>query len=142
MRGVRKLINDKSIGESAFDAVDDLLGAVIVLSPFVAGPAALPLLALIEPKNELVKITKKAIKAITRSQASDYLDQAARMAAANCLLTFTAYFDALARLLPGLHQELGLTEQERKSIAAAAVRQADPRLQSLASAPSLLCWGT
>jgi hypothetical protein len=124
LRAVRKLINDKSISESALDAVDDLLGAVIVLSPLVAGPAALPLLALIEPKNELVKFTKNAIKAITKSQASDYLDQAARMAAANCLLTFTAYFDALDQLLPALHQEIGLTEEDKKSLVAAAGRAA------------------
>ena len=119
LREVRKLINDKSIGESALEAVDDLLGAVIVLSPLVAGPAALALLALIEPKNELVKITKNAIKAITRSQASDYLDQGTRLAAANCLLTFTAYFDALDQLLPALHQEIGLTEEDKKSFVAA-----------------------
>jgi hypothetical protein len=56
LRGVRKLIDDKGIGDSVLDAVDDLLGAAFVLSPIVAGPAALPLLAMIEPKNELVKL--------------------------------------------------------------------------------------
>lgn len=44
LRGVRELIEDKSMGESVLDAVDGLLGLVIVLSPVVIGPAALPLL--------------------------------------------------------------------------------------------------
>jgi hypothetical protein len=118
MRGVRKLIEDKSLGESVLDAVDGLLGAMIVFSPVVAGPAALPLLGLIEPKNELVKITNSAIKAITRSPASDYLDKAARMTAANYLLTYNAYFDALRQSLPGLTDNIGLTEEEKKRIAA------------------------
>ena len=124
MRGVRKLIGDKDLGESVLDAVDDLLGAVIVLSPLVAGPAALPLLALIEPKNELVKVAKDAIKTIAKSQASDYLDKATRLATANCLLTFTAYFDALSQLLPDLMKEMKLTEQEKKHIAATAINPA------------------
>ena len=128
LRGVRKLIDDKRIGESALDAVDDLLGAIIALSPLFGGPIALPLLALIEPKNELVKITKNAIKAITRSQASDYLDQATRLAAANCLLTFSAYFDALDQLRPALHKETGLDEDDKETIAtlAAVTRSGSP----------------
>ena len=134
LRGVRKLIDDKSIGESVLDAIDGLLSAVIVLSPLVAGPAALPLLALVEPKNELVKITKDAIKTITRSQASDYLDKAARIAAANCLLTFAAYFDALSQLLPGLMKEVGLTEEEKRYIATAAV---NPATDDMSEAPLL-----
>ena len=95
---MRKLIDDKTIGE-VFDAVDALLGAVLVFSPLAAGPAALPLLTLIEPKSELVKLLKDAVKKITKSQASDYLDKAAKLSAANCLLTFTAYFDALGQCL-------------------------------------------
>ncbi len=134
LRGVRKLIDDKSIGESVLDAVDGLLGAVIVLSPLVAGPAALPLLALVEPKNELVKITKGAIKTMAKSQASDYLDKATRMAAANCLLTFTAYFDVLSQSLPGLTKEIRLTEEEKRRIAAAAV---EPATSGMSEVPPL-----
>jgi hypothetical protein len=118
LRDVRKLIKDENMAESALDVVDDLLGAVIVLSPMVIGPAALALLPLLEVKDQFVRLGKDAIKAITKSQASDYLDKAKRLAAANCLLTFTAYFDALNQLLPGLMNELGLTDELKRRIAA------------------------
>jgi hypothetical protein len=118
LRDVRKLIKDENMAESALDVVDDLLGAVIVLSPMVIGPAALALLPLLEVKDQFVKLGKDAIKAVTTSQASDYLDKAKRLAAANCLLTFTAYFDALNQLLPGLMKELGFTDELKRRIAA------------------------
>jgi hypothetical protein len=117
LRDVRKLIKDESMAETALTVIDDLLGAVVVLSPVVAGPAALALLPLIEVKDELVRLGRDAIKVITTSQASDYLDRAKRLAAANCLLTFTAYFDALNQLLPGLMKELKLTDGLQRLIA-------------------------
>ena len=121
---VRKLIEGKSTGESIFDAVDKLLTAVIVLSPLAAGPAALPLLALIGPKSQLIELSKAAIKKITKSKAIDYLDRAADMSAANCLLTFTAYFEALAQRLPTVLKHLKLTEEEKEIILKRAVNHA------------------
>jgi hypothetical protein len=118
LRDVRKLIKDENMAESALDVVNDLLGAAIVLSPMLFGPVALALLPMIEVKDELVRLGKDAIKAIAKSQASDYLDKAKRLAAANCLLTFTVYFDALNHLLPGLMKELTLTDEVKRRIAA------------------------
>jgi hypothetical protein len=61
LNAVRKLIDDKNIGEDVADAVGTILGLVLALSPIVAGPAALPLWALIEPKNELIEAFKSAV---------------------------------------------------------------------------------
>lgn len=117
LRGVRKLIDDKSIGESVLDVVDDLLGAIILLSSLGGGPIPL---SLFEPKNQLVSIVRDAIKLINKPHPSGYLDQAARLAAANCLLTFTAYFDALDESLPVLRKKLRLSDKDKREIAAAS----------------------
>ena len=54
----------------------------------------------------------------SKSDARDYLDQAENLAAANCLLTFTAYFEALDLYLPELAQALRLTDADNQHIAA------------------------
>ena len=135
IRGVRKLIDEKNFGESLFDSVDMLISAVIIVSPLAAGPAALPLLVLIEPKNKLVEIVKTTIKKITVPKAGDYLDRAARMSAANCLITFTAYFDAIGQRLPELMKEVKLSDEEKTLIVTKATNAsvADTLPSSIAS---------
>ena len=119
LRGVRKLLDDKSLGENAFDAVDQLIDAVLIFSPIALGPAGLALYALLEPKDHLVALCKNVIKAISKSDARDYLDQAENLAAANCLLTFTAYFEALSLHVPELTEIFRLTEEDKRHLAAA-----------------------
>lgn len=114
--GVRKLVDDKLLDDSIIDAIDGILSLAVVVSPVVAGPAALPLLGLLEWKNEAVKLAREAIKKLTKAQPRDYLEQAAKMAAANCLLTYTAYFDALQTHLPGLLESVNLSEAEKNRI--------------------------
>jgi adenylate kinase family enzyme len=100
------------------DAVDTLLDVAILLSPIVAGPVTgATLLALIEPKNALVKLARDALKKFAKPGPGDYLDQATRLAATNCLLTYTAYFDALQRRLPELMKDVELSEEDKKRIA-------------------------
>jgi hypothetical protein len=113
LRDVRKLLEDKSPGERAFDVLDRLIDAVLILSPSVLGPAGFTLYTLLDPKDRLVALCKAAIKAISRSDASDYLDQARNLAAAHSLLVYTAYFDALHQRLPELTR---LTDEERRRI--------------------------
>lgn len=117
LRDVRKLLEEKPIDDSALDAVDKVLDAAILLSPVVAGPAAAAVLfALIEPKNALVNLGREAIKKFAKPRPDDYLGQATRLAAANCLLTYTAYFDALEHRLPKLMRDVKLTEEEKNRI--------------------------
>lgn len=118
LREVRKLIEDKPTDDTPLDVVDTILDVAILLSPIVAGPAVgLALFALIEPKNALVKLARSAIKKFAKPGADDYLDQATRLAAANCLLTYTAYFDALRQRLPKLMKDVKLSEEDKKRIA-------------------------
>ena len=110
LRKVRKLLDDKSPGEKAFDVLDRLIDLALIFSPAVLGPAGFTLYTLLDPKDRLVSLCKGAIKAISKSDASDYLDQARNLAAAHCLLVYTAYFDALSQSLPELTT---LTDEER-----------------------------
>jgi hypothetical protein len=114
LRDVRKLLEDKSPGEKAFDVVDRLIEAVLILSPSVLGAAGFTLYTLLDPKDRLVALCKSAIKTISKSDASDYLDQAMNLAAAHSLLVYTAYFDALHRRMPELTE---ITDGERRRIA-------------------------
>jgi len=120
LNDIRKLINDKNIGEDVADTIGSLLGVVLALSPAVAGPVALPLWGLIEPKNELIDAFKRAAKKISQSKPSDYLDRAERMAAANCLLVYVAFFGAVRRQWPIAVRELGLTDKEAEAMLAEA----------------------
>jgi hypothetical protein len=126
LKDVRKLIEDKNIGEDVADTVGTILGVVLALAPAVAGPAALPLWALIEPKNELIEAVKSAARKISRSKPSDYLDRAERMAAANCLLVYVALFDAVRQRWPSIIRELGLTQEEARTALAEANARARP----------------
>jgi len=121
LNGVRKLIEDKSIPGEILDAFDAISGAVIALSPLVAGPAGIALWPLLEPKDALVSAAKTAIRRLSKSTPRDYLDQARRFAAANAMLTFTAYFDALNICLPDLIRILDPSgKQNQRAVLATA----------------------
>jgi hypothetical protein len=123
---VRKLIDEKNIGGDVADIVGRLLGLVIAAAPVAGGPGLLPLWALIEPKNELIEAIKYAARKFSKSKPSEYLDRAERMAAANCLLVYAAYFDALREQRPAVVHDLGMSEEEAKKAWAAAERAPDP----------------
>ena len=131
IKDVRKLIEDKNIGESVFDAVDKLLGLFLVFSPIALGPAALPLLGLIEPKNELVATFKDAARKISKSDPEDYLDQASRMAAANTMLTYTAFFEAFRHVWPCFVAEFKLTDADGEAFLSQVLQGNSPSLASL-----------
>lgn len=133
LRDVRKLLDDKSPGEKALGALDTALSVIIALSPIGLGPAAMPLWTLLEPKNELVKGLREITRQFTKSRPRDYLDQARNMAAANCLLTYTAYFDALGERLPGLVRRLKLSAEDKNLVAAGAMSKMG--VEDLSSAP-------
>jgi hypothetical protein len=124
LNDVRELINEKNIGEDAADAVGKLLGLVIALAPAVGGPGLLLLWTLIEPKNELIEAIKYAARKFSRSKPKDYLDRAERMAAANCLLVYAAYFDTLRQHWPAIIQNLGITPDEAKETLSAVAELA------------------
>jgi hypothetical protein len=118
LRDVRKLLEEKPVDEAPLDAVSRLLGGAILLSPFLVGhDAALTLITFIEAKNALVELGRDAISKVARPTSGDYQDQATRFAAANCLLTYNAYFDALIQRLPDLMTRVRLSAADKKQIA-------------------------
>ena len=127
LNGVRKLIEDRSLPEDILDIFGKISGVVIALSVLGGGAPAGILWPLLGPKDALVDAGKAAIKRITRSQPRDYLDQARRFAAANTLLTFTAYFDALRICEPELTAALGLSEEDKRRTVSQAAAHAEGR---------------
>ena len=61
IRGVHKLLTKGADDSWMLDFVDKLLGAIIVISPIAFGVPALPLLGLIEPKNEMVRAVREGL---------------------------------------------------------------------------------
>lgn len=135
LNGVRKLIEDRSLPEEILDAFDAISGAVIALSPLVAGPAGIALWPLLEAKDALVSAAKTAIRRLSKSKPRDYLDQARRFAVANTMLTFTAYFDALNICRPELTRILDLSEKEKQRLVRATAGLAMDATRETETAP-------
>ena len=108
----------KSNDGRLIDATGKLLGAALVCSPIVFGPAALPALGLLGVKNELTSLGKKLLSSITSRRDPDYLARMRRMEIAYGLICYTAFFDTLDSLLPDdLRKEINLQAEDRKSTA-------------------------
>jgi hypothetical protein len=115
LRDVCDLLEEQKADTRILNGASLLLDAAILLSPAYAGPdAAATLLGLLEAKNALVGLGEAAIKWFAKPPPEDYSQQAARLARAHCLLTYTAYFDALQRLMPGLMKQVKLTKKDRE----------------------------
>ncbi len=99
-------------------ATDNLLGIALICSPLVLGPTALPALGFISAKNELTKIGKTVLGAITGKQDDDFLAHQARLEAAYGLICFTAFFEALDRQLPvSAREAIALLPSEKERLA-------------------------
>jgi hypothetical protein len=92
---------------------------VILLSPLVTGTTAS--WELLEPKNELVKVGQKAVGKLTGKRGEDFLDHHARMAAAHCLLCYTAFFDVTAKATATFGRNLKLSAGEKVAITEVAL---------------------
>ena len=117
LRDVRELLERQSADTKVLSAVSGLLDVALLLSPAYTGPdTAAALLGLFEAKNALVNLARQAIERFAKPPPEDYLDQAARFATANCLLTYTAYFDALQRRMPDLMKRVKLNHEEKERV--------------------------
>jgi len=103
--------------KTLIEATDKLLGAAIICLPIAFGPAALPALGLLGVKNELTSLGKTLLSKITSKKESDYLARMRRMEVAYGLICYTAFFEALDRLLPDdLRKEIDLQPREKEHI--------------------------
>ena len=93
------------------DAIDLLLGTAMVLSPLVLGPVGTPALALLGVKSELVKIGKRVYEKLTAKpeEEEDALKRSERMNLAYCLISYTAFFDALDEVLKAVRKDISLS---------------------------------
>src|SRR5262245_27965083 len=107
--GIADLIHESSRGD-LLDDFDHFLSAVLVLTPaFTGNPATW---ALIEPKNELTKLGRRLVSAVLPSGQDDHLTRHRRLAAAHCLLCYTAFFDAARRTVTAANRALRLSPRE------------------------------
>jgi hypothetical protein len=107
------------------DAVDTILGPAILLSGLagaaLGSPAALAAAGgLLGPKNALTAAGRSLLQRLAAKRYGGSLDRFQRMQAAYCLLSFTAFFDAIDGFLPALRKAFGLRPNEKIALAATA----------------------
>jgi hypothetical protein len=88
------------------DALDALSGALMVLSPAVLGVPVDLAFGLLEVKNELVKAGKFLIGKLTGRAEDDELARHDLLLRVYCLSCYTAFFEAVDRLLPEVRELL------------------------------------
>ena len=96
------------------NALDLLLSAVLVLLPAATGTPAT--WALIEPKNELVKLGRQLIAKLARKRKDDFLARQRRIAAAHALVCYTAFFDAANKVTTPVAKQLDLSPHSKASL--------------------------
>jgi hypothetical protein len=108
------------------DAIDKLLGLMLLCSPAFTGSVAL--LPFLTAKNELTKLSKWTFDAFTKRKAESYFDRHSRMQMAFGLISYTAFFEALDYLLPeDLRTKIKLLEPEKVFI----LKEAHDKIEKL-----------
>lgn len=126
---VRALAANEGWSKRLLDRLDRFLGAAILLTPAVLGPTGIIALSFLEPKDELIKIGRSLIERFSSSRTEDFVARRRRMTAAYCLMTYTAFFDAIEVKLPNFAREVALTDEERSLIAQSPRQQDFPTTQ-------------
>jgi tetratricopeptide (TPR) repeat protein len=116
-KDVRALAANEGWSKRLLDQLDRFLGVAILLTPAVLGPSGVFALALLEPKDELIKIGRSLIRRFSSASTEDFVLRRRRMTAAYCLMTYTAFFAALDVKLPDFVKKVALTNEERSLIA-------------------------
>ncbi|MFI9814401.1 NACHT domain-containing protein [Saccharothrix variisporea] len=118
--GLCRMLKSASTDSKLLDNLDTLSGALLVLAPAAVGaPSLLPLLG---AKNELLKAGKQVVRTLAKRPADDKLTRHDLLLTAYCLTCYTAFFEAVHRMLPGLRERLGLTDADRLALTNRAVR--------------------
>lgn len=112
-KSVCELLKSKSADSGAIEAFDKVAGALLILSPAVLGPAALPSLGLLGAKNELTKLGKHAWEKLKTESVASRLTRFELLSAAYSLTCYTAFFEAFDASMPEIYDGFGLTGPER-----------------------------
>src|SRR5437899_1419812 len=84
---VRALAANEGWSKRLLDRLDRFLGAAILLTPAVLGPAGIISLTFLDPKDELIKIGRSLIERFSSPRTEDFVARRRRMTAAYCLMT-------------------------------------------------------
>ena len=106
---VREFLEEKHPFRSAWTRWTRCLGLVLAVAGTAVGATTglengLVFWHAIEPKNVVIDALRVGVRKLSArgtAESDVYLERIRRMAAANCLLVYTAYFDALMRLSRG-----------------------------------------
>ncbi len=124
------LKEDMKDDQELLKAADHFLGLAIVCSPLILGPKALPALKLLGAKSQLVKSGKWLLEKVTGKKETDYLARIKRMRVAHGLICYTAFFEALDKLLPtDLRKSLDLQGEDREQLAKSAGKSLSTQTQ-------------
>jgi hypothetical protein len=96
------------------DGVDQFLGAAIVVGAAVSGASGI--LALLGVKNELVKTGRALVRKLARRSEEDFVGRYERMAAADVLLVYTAFFSAADEVLELVPSKPSMSTGERRAL--------------------------
>jgi hypothetical protein len=109
------------------DAADRLLSWALLLSPAITGNAAG--LALLDPKNELIRLTRQLITgAQAQAKRRSGVSRTELLRAAQTLTAVAALFEAVAFELGQLYQQLELTDYEKTQLATRTATSQQERL--------------
>lgn len=103
---LRALLEEDGQG-GLLDALDAFAGASLVVGAALGGGPGL--LALLGPKNELVKIGKQLLAKIA-GDSEDFRDRHRRMALAHQLVVYTSFFEAAEPILAVARKEISLSD--------------------------------
>lgn len=116
---IKKLIEKGFTGENKLiDAVSGLLGAAMVVTALTFGPVGAAVLSWFDAESEVIALVKKAAKKLATMRGGDFLERSRRMATAEFLITYAAFFEALRREFPELMAKIDITATEQNVIVA------------------------
>ena len=88
-------------GREALEALDALADAAIIFSPVFLGPQLLPLLSTLgETKDRIMNLSKTVYDFVVKNTEPSYMDRVEKLMTAYCLISFTAYLEALSDAFP------------------------------------------
>lgn len=119
--GISQLIHEKS-DTAIIKTIDNVAGALIVLSPVVLGPAALPVLGLLGAKNQLTKLGSDAIASMGSADTTG-LTRDQVLSAAYCLMCYSAFFEAADKTLGKVRSAFRLKATEKLQLTDQAIER-------------------
>jgi hypothetical protein len=105
------LLRERITDNKILSALDSISGALLVLAPVAFGPSALPSLALIGPKNEVVKASASIIRSLAGKQGD--WDRINLLKTVYCLTCYTAFFEAINKSLNDVKDALDIRAEDK-----------------------------